>query len=125
MPLNKLLAVTAVGEAFTGLALLISPSLVIQLLLGAEVSGVGVVISRIAGISLIALGLACWPSRDAGRHVPALRGMLSYSMLASLYLIYLGVGREWVGTLLWPAVAVHVALTILLAWAWLEQRRSS
>jgi hypothetical protein len=43
---------------------------------------------------LIALGLGCWPGRDAGR---ALRGVLSYSLIATLYLGYLVIGGEWVG----------------------------
>jgi hypothetical protein len=125
MSMKKVLALAAAGEAATGLALLIYPALVVRLLLGAEVSGAGAVISRIAGISLIALGLACLPSRDADDVTSALRGMLTYNLLATPYLIYLGIGREWVGTLLWPALAVHAALTIVLARAWLDQRRSS
>jgi hypothetical protein len=36
---------------------LVYPPIVVKLLLGAEISGVGVVMSRIAGMSLIALGL--------------------------------------------------------------------
>jgi hypothetical protein len=40
--------------------------------------------------------------------------MLTYSLLVTLYLLYLGVRGEWVGPLLWPAVAVHTALTMLL-----------
>jgi hypothetical protein len=110
-----LLAVTAVAEAFTGFALLIYPSLVVRLLFGAEISGAGAVMSRIAVISLIALGLGCWPGRDARG---AFGGMLSYSLLATLYLGYLGIGGEWVGILLWPAIALHAVVTILLARAW-------
>jgi hypothetical protein len=112
MAIKKLLAVTAVGEAFTGLALLIYPSLVVRLLFGVEIAGAGVLMSRIAGIALIALGSACWPRRDAGGR--ALQGMLSYSLLATLYLGYLGIGGEWVGWLLWPAVVVHAVVTIFL-----------
>jgi hypothetical protein len=35
--------------------------------------------------------------------------------LATAYLSYLGVRREWVGPVLWPAVVIHAALTLLLA----------
>ena len=118
MAIKKLLAVAAAGEAFTGLVLLIYPSLVVRLLFGAEISGAGNVMGRIAGISLIALGLACLPNRDAGSLTPALRGILSYRLLATLYLGYLGIVGEWVGKLLWPAVVVHAVVTILLARAW-------
>jgi hypothetical protein len=49
--------------------------------------------------------------------------MLSYSLLAALYLAYLGIGGEWVGKLLWPAVVVHAVVTFLLAHVWLNEGR--
>ncbi len=120
--MRKLLAVAAAGEAATGLVLLVYPPIVVRLLFGAEIAGAGVVMSRIAGMSLVALGLACWPGRDAGSHADrALQGMLSYSLLATLYLGYLGAVREWVGILLWPAVTAHAVLTFLLARAWFKE----
>ncbi len=111
----------AVGEAGAGLILLIHPSIVVRLLFAAEIAGAGVVMSRIAGISLIALGIACWPVRAA---TWALCGMLTYSLLAMLYLIYLGLGGQWPGKLLWPAVAVHAVLTIVLARARFNERKT-
>ena len=68
------------------------------------------------GIALIALGVACFSA--SGR--PGLCGMLTYSLLATLYLAYLGLDGEWVGSLLWSAAAIHAALVILLAAAWLR-----
>lgn len=119
MAIRKLLAIVAAGEAATGVVLAVYPALVVRLLFGAEISGAESVMSRIAGISLISLGLACWPSGDGGKSPnAALRGMSSYSLLITLYLIYLGVGGDWVGKLLWPAVVVHAMITILLASAW-------
>ena len=50
--------------------------------------------------------------------------MLTYSLLVTLYLIYLGVGGEWTGKLFWAAVAVHAVLTILLARAWFNERKA-
>jgi len=41
--------------------------------------------------------------------------MLTYNSLATLYLLCLGIGGEWVGPLLWPAVALHGILSLLLA----------
>jgi hypothetical protein len=118
-----LLALAAAGEAAFGLVLLVYPPAVVRLLFGAEVAGAGMVMSRVAGIALIALGIACWPGRAMrGRAAAALGGMLVYSLLATLYLAYLGLGGEWAGKLLWPAVAVHAVLTVLLARAWLKDR---
>ena len=105
--MKGVLAFAAVSEAATGLALLIAPSLVGQLLLGTELAGVAVTVARVAGIALIALGIACWPG-------PARVGMLIYSGVVTLYLAYLGfAGMN--GILLWPAVVLHVILTALLA----------
>ena len=77
------LTIAAVGEAATGLALLVVPSLVGQLLLGAELSGVAVPVARVAGIALIGLGIACWPG-------PPRLGMLIYGGVVALYLAYIG-----------------------------------
>ena len=100
----------AVSEAATGLVLLLYPSIVVSLLFGSEITGAGIVMSRLAGISLIALGIACWPGNMAYR---ALYGMVTFSTLAMLYLAYVGLIGV-VGILLWPAVAVHGGLSILL-----------
>lgn len=97
----------AVGEAGTGLALLIVPSHVGRLLLGEELTGIAIPVARVAGIALIALGVACWPG-------PPLAGMLTYSAAVTLYLAYLGFAGGLSGILLWPAVVLHVILTALL-----------
>ena len=120
---RKVLGLAAVLEAITGLALMIHPSLVSQLLFGDGVTGTGRAVGRFAGFGLLSLGLACWPRRDgAAAETPGLRGMLAYSALATLYLVYLGIGRRPTGSLLWPAAAFHFVLTILLARAWLASR---
>src|SRR5512137_1617724 len=121
--MKRVLILAAVGEAATGVALLIVPSLVGRLLFGAELTGVSIPVARVTGIALIALGLACWPGSDAASGPSrALRAMLCYSLLATLYLAYLGINGEWVGVLLWPAVVLHAILTILLIRAWLKDR---
>jgi hypothetical protein len=114
--MKKLLGFAALGEAATGLALLIIPSLVCWLLLGTELTGVSIPIARVTGIALVGLGVACWPNWTA------LCGMLTYSALITVYLTYLGIRGEWVGFLLWPAVVLHGVLTLLLARAWRKAR---
>ena len=108
--MKKVLIFAAVAEAATGLALLVLPSLVGRLLLGEELIGVALPVARVAGIALIALGVACWPG-------PPRLGMLIYSAAATLYLAYLGVAGGFIGVLLWPAVVLHAILTALLVWA--------
>jgi hypothetical protein len=111
--MKKALILAAVGELATGLALLIAPSLVGQLLLGEELTGVAIPVARVAGIALVALGIACWPG------AAPLVGMLAYSTVVTLYLAFLGFTGGFAGALLWPAVALHVVLSILLGRAWL------
>jgi hypothetical protein len=105
--MKKVLIFAAVGEAATGLALLIVPSLVGRLLLGEELTGVAIPVARVAGIALIALGVACWPGTP-------LVGMLTYSAAVTLYLAYLGFAGGMNGILLWPVVVLHGILTALL-----------
>ncbi|MEF8718581.1 MAG: hypothetical protein V5A91_02860 [Candidatus Accumulibacter necessarius] len=102
------LTFAAVGEASTGLALLIVPALVGRVLLGEELTGIAIPVARVAGIALISLAVACWPGTP-------LVGMLAYSAAATLYLAYLGFAGGPVGPLLWPAVVLHLILTVLLA----------
>ena len=115
----KLLAVAAIAEAATGLALLVAPSPVGRLLLGAELTGVSIPVARVLGIALVALAIACWPGRTA------LCGMLTYSALATAFLAYLGIRGNWAGPLLWPAVALHAVIAVLLGRAWLMRPKTS
>ncbi len=105
--MKRVLVLAAVSEAATGVALLIVPSLVGQLLFGVELTGIAMTVARVTGIALIALGVACWPG-------PPLVGMLTYSAAVTLYLAYVGFGGGLTGILLWPAVGLHVILTALL-----------
>ena len=118
--MKKLLTLAAVTESLTGLILLLYPPILIWPLFDSEITGPGVLISRLAGISLIALAVACWPDRNTLR--PFL-GMLTYNLLATLYLVYVGV-NVGAGTLLWPAVAFHAGLSIVLVQAWRKERQA-
>ena len=110
--MKKVLIFAAVAEAATGMALLIVPSLVGQLLLGEDLTGIAIAVARVAGIALIGLGVACWPG-------PPLFGMLIYSAAVTLYLAYLGLAGGLAGIFLWPAVALHAILSIFLGRLWL------
>ena len=106
--MKRVLILVAVGEAATGVALLIVPSLVGRLLFGAELTDVAIPLARVTGIALISLGVTCWSGTP-------LAGMLAYSAAVTLYLAYLGLAGVSSGILLWPAVVLHLILTALLA----------
>ena len=111
-----ILILAAVAEAATGLALLLVPSLVGQLLLGAGLTGVAATVARVTGIALIALSVACWPGTP-------LLGMAIYSAAIALYFAWLGLSGGSSGVLLWPAAALHLVLTVWLARAFIAARR--
>jgi len=119
--MNTVLMLAALAEASTGVILLVYPPIVVRLLFATEILGVGAIMSRLAGIALIGLGAACWPTTDNRR---AFQGMVTYSGLAMLFLIYIGVRGDGVGMLLWPGVIVHAILIALLGGAWLKQRKN-
>jgi hypothetical protein len=106
--LRSALVFAAAGEIATGAALLVVPSLAGQLLLGEALTGMAIPAARVAGIALIALGIACWPGTPRA-------GMLTYSTAVTLYLAYLGLVAGLGGILLWPAVILHAILTVALA----------
>lgn len=107
---------SAVLEALTGLVLIIHPPLLTWLLLGEGVTGAAVALGRVAGFALLSLGLGCWPGSEVvSAGSPALRALIAYNLLATLYLAYLGIDARMVGSLLWPAVGLHAVMTLLLA----------
>jgi hypothetical protein len=91
MNTRPLLWVTAVVEAATGVALVVAPSALVELLLGdGLLAPKFCVLARVTGIALISMGTACWlaasgPGR-AGHAIIA--GMLLYNVGVSILLIY-------------------------------------
>ncbi len=114
MMVQIILAFAAIIELLTGALLLIYPEIVIRLLFDASIVGTGIIISRIAGVSLIALGMACWPYSIVKKAFQGLTAMLTYSLIATIYLGYLGLFGEMIGILLWPAVIFHSTIAIFL-----------
>jgi len=111
---RNVLLFSLVAEGATGLVVILAPGLLAQLLFGADVAGVGVAYGRVLGMTLLALVIACWPHAGAASR-PALHAVLAYNVLAALYLAWIGFAHRPVGILLWPAVAEHALVALLLA----------
>jgi hypothetical protein len=114
--MKSLLIVTAALEAATGLALLIAPSVPASVLLGSPLdTHGGMVVARMAGAALLALGIACWLARNDGPN-RAVRGlvaaMLLYNSAATAVFVHAGLGLRLSGSGLWPAVVLHLALAV-------------
>ena len=107
--MKLLLAITAVLEAATGLGLLVTPAVVARLLLGTTLDApAAVTVARVAGAALLALGAACWLSRDHGRALVV--AMLFYNVAAVAILAHAAVGLALSGLGVWPAIGLHTAL---------------
>jgi hypothetical protein len=114
MTTKALVMVSSTIEAATGLALIIDPELVARILLGTDLLGGGIAVSRVAGAALLALGLACWPGKDDAT-AQTTCALFIYNFLAAIYLGYLRAGGGFVSYLLWPVCALHALLALLLA----------
>ncbi len=124
--MSRLLKLTAIIEMATGLGLMATPSVVVRLLLGSPLdTSAAVMLGRVAGAALLALGVACWLARDDTQSRAA-RGlvvaMLIYNLIATAVLAFAGIGLGLHGVALWPAVVLHA---VMGAWCGACLRRSS
>lgn len=113
--MKRLLITTALLEAGAGLALLAWPAALVRMLLGGPLEGpAALLVARIGGAGLLTLGVAAWlASYDAwSRSARGLgRAMILYNFSAALILGIAGLHAAAVGPALWPAVALHAAMT--------------
>ncbi len=109
--MKTLLIICSATEAATGLALIVIPSIVTQLLLGVAVDGIALTISRLAGVCLISIGIACWPTENT---IQATRAMFVYNLIVSAYFAYYGVTSDLIGIILWPVAILHFVFAVLL-----------
>jgi len=114
--MSRLLTLTAFLEVGTGLALLVVPSVVVQLLLSSPLeTSVAVTLGRVAGAALLALGVACWLARDDTQSSAA-RGLVAamtlYNVGAVVILGAVGIGSQPLGIALWPAVILHSVMAL-------------
>jgi len=112
--LSRFLTIGAVLEIPVGLGLLVVPSALSTLLLGAPLSGTGLIVARLGGGGLLALGIACWFARStpiarAGLGVAA--SLLTYNVIAcvTLFLVPPGPGSR---ALLLGVAALHGLLAV-------------
>jgi hypothetical protein len=111
-----LLALTAAIEAGIGIGLLVVPSAVSQVLLGAPLDApAALTVARVAGAALLALGGACWFAASDAQSCAArgvVRAMVIYNLGAAIILGAAGIQSDRTGIALWPAVILHTALAV-------------
>jgi len=114
MTARRLAVIAAAVEVTAGFALIVNPTFVVRLLVGASLSRGGIAVGRVGGFGLLSLGMACWPSGDLAT-TRSTTALFNYNLLSTLYIAYLSVVGGFFGYLLWPACALHGLLALLLA----------
>jgi hypothetical protein len=114
--MKNLQTVTALIEAGAGLALGCFPSAAVALLLGSPLdSPAAVILGRVAGAALLALGVACWLARGDAQSRAArglVAAMVVYNFAAVALFVFAGIGLGLYGVALWPAVVLHAAMGV-------------
>ena len=123
--MKLLLTITTVFEAFTGIGLIVFPSIVISLLIGTLPDGAVVAtLARIAGAALLSLAIVCWLSRDSTAATKIVRAMLFYNLVAVTVLLYSSIVDKLSGAGLWPAILLHVRLAVWCFMALSQQKET-
>jgi hypothetical protein len=110
---RTLLAIAAVAETLACLGLILMPDATMQFLFGGRPDGVGMMIGRVAGVALLALGVACWAARaDSGGEARAgtVRAITLYNAGAGALLVLFAVTGQAAGLGVWSAALLHLAL---------------
>jgi len=82
----------------------------VRALVRAAPEAIGTPLRRFAGIALLALGIACLPSRDAASPHNAVLGLFAFNGGVAILFASVGVGSALHGFLLWPAVILHTII---------------
>jgi len=97
-------------------ALICVPSVTVSLLLGSPLdTSTSVALGRLAGVALLALGVASWLARhdQASRAARGLVGaMVVYNLGAAVVLGTAGLRSPAAGPALWLTVVLHAAMTV-------------
>jgi hypothetical protein len=113
--LPAMLRVSAIVELATGCALLATPSVVIQALLGSPSNQVGWIVARILGGALLALGVAGMLTRGESPQRGVALAFIVYDTSTAVVLAWAGAAGAADGWLLWPVVGLHAILAAALA----------
>jgi hypothetical protein len=114
--IKNFLTLTAMIEVGTGLIMIACPSFLTIFLLGSSLDmPVAITIARIAGVAIMALGIACLLARSDGESRAArglIAAMMTYNLGVLIVLLYSGIvlGLFCIG--LWLVVLVHLVMSV-------------
>ena len=106
----RLFVVAALGELVVGLAVLAFPGPALGLLLAATLGDVGLVVARMVGIAVIALGLTWWLARSVlHRQFKWIApGFISYNLGVGLLFLLYALAATRPVPLSWVVALVHL-----------------
>jgi hypothetical protein len=113
--LPAMLRVSAIIELATCCALLATPSVVLQALIGSPSNQAGWIVARILGGALLALGIAGMLTRGESTEPGVALAFIVYDTSTAVVLAWAGAAGVADGWLLWPVVALHAVLAAALA----------
>ena len=115
---TRLLIAAAVVECLAGTAFLLLPAVAVTLVLGAEAGSAGLMIARVAGVALLALGVACaGAATEIARPARtwAVMAITIYNAGAGLLLVAFAVRGMAYGPVVWIAGILHLGLASAFA----------
>ena len=101
-------------EIVVGVIFITVPDVPCVLLFGAKPEGIGVPLAHWVGVGLLALGIACLPSKATGSHRGAVLGLFVFNAGVAILLAWVGVVTAVHGFLLWPGAILHAAIAVAL-----------
>jgi hypothetical protein len=116
MPRKYIVRIAAWLEILVGVALLVVPDGVSQLLFGAPAEGIGMPWARFAGVGLIGLGIASRSSPLGASKSSVVDGLIVFNVAMTVLLAWLGLATSFHGILLWPAAFLHAVISVALLW---------
>ena len=101
-------------EIIVGALFITVPDVLCLFLFGAKPEAIGMPLGRFAGIALVALGIACLPSRDAGSRRNVVMDLFAFNAGVAILFAWVGVATALHGFLLWPVVILHAIIAAAL-----------
>jgi len=101
-------------EIIVGIVFITAPNVLCVLLFAARPEGIGRPLARWVGVGLLALGIACLPSRTPEVHRVAVLGLFVFNLGVAILLAWVGAGATIHGFALWPVVILHAVIAVAL-----------
>ena len=101
-------------EIVAGASLVTALDVLCRALFATTPEGVGIPLARFAGVTLVALGIACRPSKGAEPRRSAVLGLLVYNLGATVLLAWVTFATAFRGIMLWPVLVLHALIAAAL-----------